>query len=195
MNTGTKVRAIRALAWTVALAWAQNAAAQLYIGTLSDAKPPDGFTVEDARPESAKASSYKQSYRRPAFFFSTRAPAAKYKRNFGDLELSALPVDLLAERLVQRYGDKLKGKKLVVEEFSVVTEETFQKDGANTAYHYQPGMSAGANAAVAITAITLQSFLDPGKSVSLKVTIAASLDGRRLDGSDFGSIVQRSPPD
>jgi len=193
MSTETRVRAIRALACTVTLAWAESAGAQLFIGTLSNAKPPDGFTVEDARPESAKTSSHKETYRRSALSFSTRGPAAKYRRNFGDEDLSARPVDLLAERFVQRYGDKLKGKKLVVEEFSVVTEETVQKENTGTAS--RPGMPAGAAVVGALTAATLQSMLGPGTSVSLKVTIAASLDGKRVDGSDFGSIVLRSPPD
>jgi hypothetical protein len=175
------------------VAWAQSAGSQLFIGSLSGVKRPDGFTVEDARAEAMKISSRQQTYHRPAFTLGN-APAARYRRNFGDKELSAAPVDLLAEKLVERYGDKLKGKKLTVEEFSVVTEETVTRQGGGTAY--VPGISVGAAVAASIaTAALLQSLAGPGTSVSLKVSIAANVDGKRLEGSDFGSITSRSPLD
>jgi hypothetical protein len=193
MNPRTKACAILVLAVSAHGAWAQTAGPQLFIGALSGVKRPDGFTVEDARSEAMKTSSRQQTYHRPAFSFNN-GPVAKYRRNFGDKELSAAPVDLLAEKLVEHYGDKLKGKKLTVEEFSVVAEETVTRQGGGTVS--APGISVGAAIAISIAGTALmQSLVGPGTSVSLRVSIAAKVDGERFEGSDFGSIASQSPLD
>jgi hypothetical protein len=60
-------------------------------------------------------------------------PLAKYQRNIGDAELNVSPVDFLAETLIERYGDRLKGKRLTVHDFSYVLEQVINKQASTEA--------------------------------------------------------------
>jgi hypothetical protein len=162
---------------------------RLDIGSLSGLKRPDGFVVEDLRTEAMKTPSREQTYRRPFQPFKiTTGPVAKYRHNIGAEAFNISPVDLLAEKLIQRYGDRVAGKKLVVREFSIAILETIERDSVMTPY--SPGVSPGAAVAGAVLGNALvQAIHGPGRSSRLEVRIVAELDGKPLAGSDFIGVV------
>jgi hypothetical protein len=103
---------------------------KLHIGAVVPLPRPEGFMVQDLRtPETKTATPLKQTYKAPMAMPFQRAPVplAKYERVIGEEELSVSPVDLLADKLVEHYGDKLAGKRLVVHEFSYRLEQVINK--------------------------------------------------------------------
>ena len=162
---------------------------RLSIGNLSGLKRPDGFLVEDLRTEAMKTPSREQTYRRPFQPFQiNRGPVARYRHNIGAEALNVSPVDLLAEKLVQQYGDGVAGKKLVVHEFSIAILETIERDPVMAPY--SPGVSPGAAiAGAALGSALVHAFQGPGRSSRLEVRIVAEFDGKSLAGSDFIGVV------
>jgi hypothetical protein len=163
----------------------------LFVGLLPDVNHPEGFAVEDMRPEAMKASHREQIYRKPAFSVS-RGPFARYRRNFGDTEFNVPLLDLLEERMIERYGDKLRGKKLVVHEFSVIGLETIDRPQS---VNVTSSGSIGAAVVAGLASTVLIQAMGPGRSFRLEVKIDAELDGKPFTGSDFGSLMPSSPMD
>ena len=103
---------------------------KLQIGVLAGLPRPEGFAVQDLRSAEMKAASaFKQTYKAPMAmpFQRQPVPLAKYERMIGEEELSASPLALLADKLVEHYGDKLAGKRLVVHEFSYRLEQLINR--------------------------------------------------------------------
>jgi hypothetical protein len=162
------------------------------IGALSGLKRPDGFIVDDLRADAMKTSSRKQTYRRefnPFRFY--RGPLAMYESNVGDADLNISPVDLLVEKMIARYGDNLKGKRLVVRGFSLTIKESVDKHQGIVAI---PGDTASIGIAILVTVAGTAMIRahGPGSSLSLEVKIEAELDGKPFQGSDYGSIIAKA---
>jgi hypothetical protein len=172
------------------IAWAQPPA-KLQIGALAGLPRPEGFAVQDMRSTELKtASPFKQTYKAPMQmpFQRQPVPLAKYERVIGDEELSASPVELLAEKLVERYGDKLAGKRLVVHEFSYRLEQVVNKPQGMT-YTVIPGGGVGLAAALAMSVIgsAAGTAMLQGKGIDLKlnVKVDAELDGKRIEAREL----------
>lgn len=161
--------------------------AKLQIGAVAGLPRPEGFVVQDLRsPETKTATTLQQTYKAPMAmpFQRQPVPLAKYERVIGEEELSVSPVDLLAEKLVEHYGDKLAGKRLVVHEFSYRLEQVINKPQGMT-YTVIPGGGVGLAAALAMSVIgsAAGTAMLQGKGIDLKlnVKVDAELDGRRIE--------------
>jgi len=177
------------LAWG-AQAWSQQP--KIFIGTLSGAARPDGFTVEDARSEATKKVAREQTYEKPFTF--GRGPLAKYLRYFSDDELNIPPIDMLADRLVAQFGDKLKGRKLVVKEFSVAAETTDERATPN----YRPPTGGNPVAATSTTVTgnpLVYAAAGPNGTIKLQLKLIAELGGKPLQGADTTAMFSRDAPD
>lgn len=169
---------------------------KLQIGSLAGLKRPDGFVVQDLRTEAMKTSSREETYRRPPPnpFQWSKGPFARYRNNVGDAQLNVSPVDLLAEKLIERYGDKLAGKKLVVREFSFIAQETIDQPQS---FMVIPLDAASLGAAVVgsiVGTAVLQSG-SGGRSSRIEVKIVAELDDKPFTGSDYLGIGRNSDKD
>jgi hypothetical protein len=165
--------------------------AKLQIGAVAGLPRPEGFVVQDLRsPETKAATPLKQTYKAPMAmpFQRQPVPLAKYERVIGEEELSVSPVDLLAEKLVAHYGDKLAGKRLVVHEFSFRLEQLINKPQGMT-YTVIPGGGVGLAAALAMSAIgtAAGTAMLQGKGVDLKLNVKldAELDGKRIEAREL----------
>jgi hypothetical protein len=183
--------------WVIPLAaWSQPAEApkapeKLQIGAVAGLPRPEGFVVQDLRsPEMKTATPLKQTYKAPMQmpFQRQPVPLAKYERVIGDEELSVSPVELLAEKLVERYGDKLAGKRLVVHEFSYQLEHVVNKPQGMT-YTVVPGGGVGLAAALAMSVIGSAAgtamLQGKGIDVKLNVKLDAELDGKRVEAREL----------
>jgi hypothetical protein len=160
---------------------------KLEIGAVAGLPRPEGFAVEDLRSAEMKAaSSFKQTYKAPMAmpFQRQPVPLAKYERMVGEEELSASPLALLADKLVEHYGDKLAGKRLVVHEFSYRLEQLINKPQGMTVTVIG-GSLAGAIAMSIIGSVAGTAMLQ-GKGIDLKlhVKIDAELGGRRIEARE-----------
>jgi hypothetical protein len=157
---------------------------KLQIGSVAVLPRPEGFAVQDMRSAELKTpSAFKQTYKAPMQmpFQRQPVPLAKYERVLGDDELSASAVELLAEKLVERYGAKLAGQRLVVHEFSYRLEQVINKpQGMNVTVI--GGSLAGAIAMSVIGSVAGTAMLQ-GKGIDLRlhVRIDAELDGKRIE--------------
>ena len=169
-------------------AWGQAAPPEkLQIGSVAGLPRPEGFVVQDSRSAETKtATPLQQTYKAPMAmpFQRPPVPLAKYERVIGEEELSAAPVDLLADKLVEHYGDKLAGKRLVVHEFSYRLEQLINKPQGMT-YAVIPGGGVGLAAALALSVVgsAAGTAMLQGKGIDLKlnVKIDAELDGKRIE--------------
>ena len=168
------------------IAWAQ-APERLQIGAVAGLPRPEGFLVQDLRtPEMKTATPLTQTYKAPMAmpFQRPPVPLAKYERVIGEEELSASPVELLAEKLVEHYGSKLAGRRLVVHEFSYRLEQLINKPQGMT-YAVIPGGGVGVAAALAMSVIgsAAGTAMLQGKGIDLKlhVKIDAELEGKRIE--------------
>jgi len=161
---------------------------KLVIGTVVGHKRPDGFVVEDLRAGMMKKSERRQTYKREyAPFRVQRGPFAIYETNVGDTDLNVSSIDLFAEQMISRYGDKLTGKRLLVREFSFTLKESVDKPQG---VYFIPLGPAAVGAAIIGTIVgtaTMQAM--GGRSLSLVVKINAELDGKRFESSDYGSVI------
>ena len=195
-----------ALLTGVPVAWAQPASSdsspadepakppppqKLQIGSVAGLPRPEGFVVQDLRSSEMKtATPLRQTYKAPMAmpFQRQPVPLAKYERVIGDEELSVSPVELLAEKLVERYGDKLAAKRLVVHEFSYRLEQVINKPQGMT-YTVIPGGGVGLAAALAMSVIGSAAgtamLQGKGIDVKLNVKVDAELDGRRVEASEL----------
>lgn len=159
--------------------------AKLEIGTLLGAPRPEGFVVEDLRiPESKAPSAFRQTYKAPFKPFGRPAvPLARYERNVGEDEFSAPPIDLLVEKLVEQYGDKLRGKRLAVHAFSYVIEQNVNKPQGLMVIP----LDAGA-VVFAVIASAAGTAIMSGRGIDLRlaVKIDAELDGTRIESAERG---------
>lgn len=159
--------------------------AKLQIGSVTGLPRAAGFVVEDLRSAEAKsATPFKQTYKAPFSPFQQPVPLAKYERNLGDEEFSVSPLELLAEKLVGRYGDKLADKRLVVHEFTYKLEQVVNKpQGMN--YTVIPGGGVPLATALALSVIgsAAGTAMMQGKGIDLRlqVKIDAELDGKRVE--------------
>jgi hypothetical protein len=164
---------------------------KLQIGSVAGLPRPEGFVVQDLRSlEMRTATPLKQTYKAPMQmpFQRQPVPLAKYERVIGDEELSVSPVELLAEKLVERYGDKLAGKRLVVHEFSYQLEHVVNKPQGMT-YTVVPGGGVGLAAALAMSVIGSAAgtamLQGKGIDVKLNVKLDAELDGKRVEAREL----------
>jgi hypothetical protein len=140
--------------------------------------------VEDLRSAEAKtATAFKQTYKAPFSPFKQPVPLAKYERNLGDEEFSVAPLELLAEKLVERYGDTLAAKRLVVHEFSYRLEEIVNKP-QSMSYNVIPGGGISSSTALALSLLgsAAGTAMLQGKGIDLRlhVRLDAELDGTRI---------------
>lgn len=163
---------------------------KLQIGAVAGLPRPEGFALEDLRSAEMKAASpFKQTYKAPMAmpFQRQPVPLAKYERMVGEEELSASPLALLADKLVEHYGDKLAGKRLVVHEFSYRLEQLINRP-QGMAYTVIPGGGVSLATALVMSAIgsAAGTAMLHGKGVDLKmhVKIDAELDGRRIEARE-----------
>lgn len=163
---------------------------KLPIGAVAGLPRPEGFVVEDLRSAEMKAASpFKQTYKAPMAmpFQRQPVPLAKYERMVGEEELSASPLALLADKLVEHYGDKLAGKRLVVHEFSYRLEQLINRPQGMT-YTVIPGGGVSLATALVMSAIgsAAGTAMLHGKGVDLKmhVKIDAELDGKRIEARE-----------
>jgi hypothetical protein len=163
---------------------------KLPIGAVAGLPRPEGFVVEDLRSAEMKAAStFKQTYKAPMAmpFQRQPVPLAKYERMIGEEELSVSPLALLADKLVEHYGDKLAGKRLVVHEFSYRLEQLINRP-QGMSYTVIPGGGVSLAAALVMSAIgsAAGTAMLHGKGVDLKmhVKIDAELDGRRIEARE-----------
>jgi hypothetical protein len=183
--------------WVIPLAaWSQPAETpqapdKLQIGAVAGLPRPEGFVVQDLRSSEMKsATSLKQTYKAPMAmpFQRQPVPLAKYERVIGEEELSVSPVELLVEKLVERYGHKLAGKRLVVHEFSYRLEQLVNKPQGMT-YTVIPGGGVGLAAALAMSVIgsAAGTAMLQGKGIDLKlnVKVDAELDGKRVEAREL----------
>ena len=168
---------------------------RLQIGSVAGLPRPEGFVVEDLRSaETRAASPFKQTYKAPFSPFKQPVPLAKYQRTVGDTELNVSPVDLLAEKLIERYGDRLKAKRLRVHEFSYGLEQVINKQQGIV---FIPTLDA-ASVAIAVIGTAAGTAMMRGKGIDLRlsVKIDAELDGTRIEaveppmalGADDGPV-------
>jgi hypothetical protein len=177
-----------ALVAGVPAAFAQPASSEkLQIGSVAGLPRPEGFVVQDLRSSETKtATPLQQTYKAPMAmpFQRPPVPLAKYERLIGEEELSVSPLDLLSEKLVEHYGDKLAGKRLVVHEFSYRLEQLINKPQGMT-YAVIPGGGVGLAAALALSVVgsAAGTAMLQGKGIDLKlnVKIDAELDGKRIE--------------
>jgi hypothetical protein len=153
-------------------------AERLKIGALAGLPRPEGFLVQDLRAPEAKATTpFQQTYKAPFNPFKPPVPLAKYERGVGDAEFNVSPLELLAEKLAERYGARLTGKSLKVHEFSYRLEQVISR---------QQGMIFipldTASVAAALIGSIAGTALMQGKGVDykLRVKIDAELDGKRI---------------
>jgi uncharacterized protein len=172
-------------AWAPQAVWKSEVAPGIFIGELSGIKRPEGFTVEDARAPRSRETWRLQTYQRGPFTVG-RGPQAKFRANVGDIDLNVSAVDLLADKLTEQYGHKLKGRKLVVRELTLAYETTVSRSMTPV------GVGSLGEALVVIAAdLALQSFLPRGDEVRLEVKLEAELDGKRLAGGDAGTVFPK----
>ncbi len=182
------------LAGAIHGAWAQGqdeekkAQAKLNIGTLAGLPRPEGFVIEDLRAGMTKFASYYEISRRS----SVRGPLIKYKRTIGEAELNVAPMDLLAERLIERYGDKLKGKKLVVREFSLAAYGEGYQPPTVIAVPLSSGAVGAAVVGTLIGNVLLRSMAT-ARTTNLHVTVDAELDGKEFSALEIGSLPVENP--
>lgn len=162
--------------------------AKLPIGVVAGLPRPEGFVVQDLRSaEQRTATPFKQTYKAPMPlpFQRQPVPLAKYERVIGEEELSASPVDLLAEKLVERYGAKLTGKRLVVHEFSYRLEQVVNKPQGMSVSVI--GGSLGGAILMSVIGSVAGTAMLQGKGIDLKlhVKIDAELDGTRIEASEL----------
>src|SRR5262245_54598264 len=160
----------------------------LRIGTLKGLARPEGFVVEDLRkPEAMAATPFKETYRAPFSPFKRPVPLAKYERQIAEGELSVSPVDLFAEKLIESYGDRLKGKRLTVHEFSYRLEQVInQPQGMNYVVIPGPGLSVATAVALSAIGSAAGTAMLQGKGIDLRlhVKIDAELDGKRIEAKE-----------
>jgi hypothetical protein len=152
---------------------------RLQIGSVLGLPRPEGFVVEDLRSaETRTASPFKQTYKAPFSPFKPPVPLARYQRTIGDTELNVSPVDLLAEKLIERYGDRLRAKRLTVHEFSYGLEQVINKHQGIVFIPLDPG-----SVAIAIIGTAAGTAMMRGKGIDLRlsVKIDAELDGTRIE--------------
>jgi hypothetical protein len=153
---------------------------KLQIGAVAGLPRPEGFVVEDLRTAEMKAASpFKQTYKAPMAmpFQRQQLPLAKYERKVGDAELEVSPIDLLAEKLIEHYGDRLRAKRLAVREFSYVIEQKVDKHQGMIVIPLDPGAVVFA---IAASAAGTAMMSGRGVILGLAVKIDAELDGRRI---------------
>lgn len=153
---------------------------QLMIGSLAGLKRPNGFIVEDLRSNETKASTpFRETFRAPPprpFARAYSGPLAKYQRNIGEAELNISPVELLTERLISRYGDRLKGKRAKVSEFSLVLETSVDKyEGVNAV---DPS-SIGVSIVATLVGTAFMRFRNT-RTHRVTVSLDAELDGKGI---------------
>ena len=154
---------------------------KLQIGAVAGLPRPEGFVVEDLRTAEMKAAApFKQTYKAPMAmpFQRQKLPLAKYERKVGDAELEVSPIDLLAEKLIEHYGDRLRAKRLTVREFSYVIEQKVDRPQGMIVIPLDPGALVFAIAASAAGTAVLSGR---GIVMGLAVKIDAELDGRRIE--------------
>ena len=163
---------------------------KLQIGSVAGLPRPEGFIVQDLRSAELKtASPFKQTYKAPMAmpFQRQPVPLAKYERVMGEEELSVSPVDLLAENLVERYGGKLAGKRLVVHEFSYRLEQVVNKpQGMNYSVIPGGGVSLAGALVLSVIGSAAGTAMLQGKGIDLRLSlkIDAELDGRRIEATE-----------
>jgi hypothetical protein len=174
-------------------AWAQapdgdRAPVKLKIGVLTGAPRPEGFVIEDLRSGAEKAGWSGEISRRS----SVRGPLIKFKRNIGEAEMNVAPMELLADKLAERYGDKLRGKKLVVREFSLAAYGEGYQVPTVVAIPLGRDVVGAAIVGTVITNVILQSMATP-RTTNLHVTIDADLDGKEFYAQEIGSLPAENP--
>lgn len=160
---------------------------RLKIGSLAGLARPEGFTVEDLRsPESKAKTPFTQTYKAPVHPFRRTLPLARYVRSIGDAELNVSPVDLLVEKLLERYGDRLAGKTLKVHAFAYSLEYAVNQPQGMVFVPLDPGAVA-----FAIVGTVAGTALMQGKGIDtkLRLNIEAELDGKRADAFDWPMTV------
>jgi hypothetical protein len=163
---------------------------KLNIGVLQGISRPADFVIEDERAAAMKTSSMRviDNPARSSPFVRPRGPLARYERIVGDADLSVSPIELIAEKLVERYGKKLEGRRLVVREFSFVLTESVDRPQGLILIPIGPGV-IGAAIVGSVVGTAIMRGVGPGRSVRLTVKLVAELDGKPLSGADFGSLV------
>src|SRR5262245_16388303 len=158
---------------------------KLQIGALAGLARPAGFVVEDLRTaESRKPTPFRQTYKAPFSPFKQPVPLAKFERTLGDEEFSVSPLELLAEKLVEHYGEKLAGQRLVVHEFAYTLEQVVNKpQGMNYTVIPGGGVSFATALALSVIGSAAGTVMMAGKGIDLRlqVKIDAELDGRRIE--------------
>jgi tetratricopeptide (TPR) repeat protein len=172
-------------AWAPQAVWKSEVAPGIFIGQLSGIKRPDGLKMEDARSPRSKETWRLQTYVRNPLTFG-RGPQAKFRSNVGDVDLNVGGVELLADKLTERYGHKFNGKKLVVKELSIAYETTVWRAPAGV-----PVGTLGELFVVMVADIALQSFLGPQDQLRLEVRLEAELDGKRLASADARTVFPK----
>jgi hypothetical protein len=155
---------------------------RLKIGSVAGLPRPEGFIVEDLRsPEMKSPTLFKQTYKAPFSPFKPPVPLARYERTIGDAELSVSPVDLLTEKLIERYGDRLAGKRLKVHEFTYGLEQVINKQQGIVFIPLDP-----ASVAIAVIGSVAGTAMMRGKGIDLRlrVKIDAELDDRRIEAAE-----------
>ena len=155
---------------------------KLKIGSVAGLPRPEGFSVVDLRSAQMKAiSPFKQTYKAPFSPFKPPVPLARYKRTMGDAELNVSPVDLLAEKLIERYGDRLKAKRLTVHEFSYVLEQVINKHQGIVFIPLD-----AASVAIAVIGTVAGTAMMRGKGIDLRLDlkIVAELDDTRIEAAE-----------
>lgn len=194
MHWNLKTGVAFALVLATSCVWGQGEPAEqpaesnqkLIIGAVAGLKRPDGFIVEDLRPAAMKLSSRRQTYKREfRMFRSSTGPLAKFENNIGDAELNISPVDFMAEQMILRYGEKLGGKRLLLREFSFTVKESIDRPQSLVIIPLDP---ASIGVAIIGSLVGTAIMSGSGRSLELLVKIDAEMDGKRLTGSDFGSI-------
>ncbi len=178
----------------VSVAWAQapgqeaKAPVKLGIGTLAGLPRPEGFVIEDRRSEGSKYATVVVVSSRN----SMRGPLVKFKRNIGEAELNVPLMDLLADKLIGRYGDKLKGKTLVVREFSLVALGESYQPPTVIGVPLSGDAVGGAIVGTVIANVILQSMAT-ARTTNLHVTVDADLDGKEFYAQEIGSLPAENP--
>jgi len=156
---------------------------KIRIGVLAGLARPEAFIVEDARPDEMKvATPFRQTYKAPFSPFSQPVPLAKFQRGMGDAEFNVAPIDLLVEKLIERYGEELKGKRLKVHEFSYQLEQVVNKQQGVVFIPLDP-----ASVVIAVVGTAAGTALMHGKGIDLRlsVKIDAELDGQRIEAAEL----------
>jgi len=169
-----------------------GSAGALAVGSSRGLPRPEGFVVEDRRaPEQRTASDFRQTYKAPPPmpFRPQPVPLAKYQRRIGEAELSAPPVDLLVDKLVEHYGDKLKGQRLVVHEFSYALEQVVNKPQGMVVIPLD-----AASLGIALLGSVAGTALMQGRGIDVKLSarIDAELGDHRVETTVLPVSVERA---